>query len=640
VLWFSLGTLLFSGCSEPTASSPETDERSPHISTPARFAVTSPARAAMIQAGTLDDWPVRIAGRACDPVSPITSLTIGGVPLAVTGDRLCEPFEVEQPSRWGLTVIRGRAADAAGDTGVLAQSFLRSPAYFPTTYAPTPEGRVPHALIAQLNQPLIDDGDRSDIDDIATLAWHAVAGLDWDGLIPSALAADPDADGDGEVDRARYNCLFYHQTNPRTGYRIRKERFAFTAVEAGRVEARPGGLDVEMAISGPAMQITVTGYLDLGCAGGLRMSAPGSVRASSLNASATLQVSLGADGVPHAEPARVEVTTPGLSVDVEWSSLEPIDFLFDELLGDIVDSYARSIRSEVEAVIRSEVGPLVEELLASLTLPAAIEIPLPTGTNLSVEAGLDWLAFEQGFGQIGMYAQIVPQAPRQGPAPPFGAIRRDGDLPTFPTDRALGVGIKDDLLNQLLWAAWQGGAFDFADLAGLGIPLSLEGVEIAVHAAAPPVVMPGRDANGIELGIGDVYVEASIERSQLGDAGAAGPDPIEAGIYVSVLAGGSLAVDHVTNRLSIDVARSPQVDVQVAEINDPGYESRIHSLLSLGLRDLLPGLLADALSGLPLPEFDLGSIDGVPPDTRWRLRNAETDRQGSYHRLSGDLQGQ
>ena len=75
-----------------------------------------------------------------------------------------------QSSNWGLNVLVGYAEDACGNRRVVETAYLRSGGYG----APLTESRLsarhPGGIVAQLNQPVLDDSDRNDLDDLASLA--------------------------------------------------------------------------------------------------------------------------------------------------------------------------------------------------------------------------------------------------------------------------------------------------------------------------------------------------------------------------------------------------------------------------------------------------------------------------------------
>jgi hypothetical protein len=80
------------------------------------------------------------------------------------------------------------------------------------------------------------------------------------------------------------------------------------------------------------------------------------------------------------------------------------------------------------------------------------------------------------------------------------------------------------------------------------------------------------------------------------------------------------------------------VYIQIVSIDNVAYAAIVELILVDGLKGALPDILSEIISALPLPEFNVGSIDpGIPP-TVWRFENVTIDRQGHYHVLAGGLE--
>ena len=127
------------------------------------------------------------------------------------------------------------------------------------------------------------------------------------------------------------------------------------------------------------------------------------------------------------------------------------------------------------------------------------------------------------FGQLSLYSQVYPGAAGAStPAGALGALRYDGALPAFPTGYELGLGLKDDLLNQVLWALWYGGAMDFPDLTALAGDVGVPGVSLSLRADLPPVLMRGQNGWNTRVGLGDVYVHATVDLGTALGTGAPG----------------------------------------------------------------------------------------------------------------------
>ena len=190
------------------------------------------------------------------------------------------------------------------------------------------------------------------------------------------------------------------------------------------------------------------------------------------------------------------------------------------------------------------------------------------------------------------------------------------------------MGLKDDLINQVLWSVWYGGGLDLNDLSSL-LGGDFEGVELSMTALAPPVMMPGQGDNQIEIGLGDVFIDASVDLDGFGQ--------LNVELYLSTIIGGFMDIDPTTNEIILALDSEPDVWVQVAAIDEPAFQGPMSELFTEILRLVVPQLLSSAIGSIPLPEFDVGGIAGLPNSEVWKLTNGSMDRTGSYFRLTGSL---
>jgi hypothetical protein len=124
----------------------------------------------------------------------------------------------------------------------------------------------------------------------------------------------------------------------------------------------------------------------------------------------------------------------------------------------------------------------------------------------------------------------------------------------------VGTGLKDDLINQLLWAAWQAGAFDLSD-ATIGT-----GVVVSTNALLPPVVMPGETGSQIEIGLGDIHITATLDPGVV----AGTSEPVQAEMFLSASVNTQLDFDEATKRL---VLVSPTVETWVQVTDAEGLSA-------------------------------------------------------------------
>lgn len=583
------------GCSDDAPT-----DGSDTIGEPPAISVATPQRAAMLQQGTLGPSPVSISGQACHPDDFITELAVNGIDIPVFGAQRCESFELDQESRWGMSVISGRVEAESGPTGHLAQSYLRSPTYFEPATAPDPGTQVEHALFIQLNQEAIDDGDRQDIDDMATLLELATGGIDLGSLIDPSTPIASEQGWDIYV----------------TGLSHDQPTLSLLAIN--------GGLHLVYVIGNLNLPIVFDCTCTFPCTCSLAGDGTGSVHIDAVNTESDIMLSLDAGGSPNAVFANTVTQIYNLDIAADQAFL---DFMLSIIEAFIVDGLVADLEVELSQMMAVQAAPLIEDAIASFKFPESITLP-GGGPSLAVESGLSWLEFAPGYGQLGLQVQVVP--PTLGHAAGQGAIEAGGAPPTFEPGPAFAAGLKDDLLNQFFWAAWQAGTFDLNDVA------LAQGLSISTVAHLPPVVMPGETGDQIEIGIGDLEIDATIDPELIQGAGSAS-QPVEAEIYVSALATLSLGVDAGTGSLTVvDPTVETWVQVTAAEgLPDP--QAAAAPVLDYA-EALLPYLLGELFAALPFPELDLSGIEGVPPGTILRVSFSSIDRQGRYHRLSGSFE--
>jgi hypothetical protein len=598
-----------------------------------RLLLESPARGAMLAEGGADPAPVTLRGRACDEAHAITRLRIGTEEIRLAGPGPCHAFELAQPARWGLTVIEGEVQNDAGQRGALSQAFLRSPTWFPA--ATGPASMAESAVVVQIGPSLLDDGDRSTPDDVATLLERALQGLDLDGVVGALRFAQPDADGDGRLDSRSYDCLFYTVQNRKTGFEAWKSgplRHAGIAVE--RLALVDGGVAARLAVRGLRLPFAVTGNLDSGCLGDAQDTVSGEARADALILEAEAQVRIGAGGTAEVAIPAATASLVGLSLALD---LGPLDFVG---LGNAIgDAVAAQVRGPAQEAMAAAMTGLLQERLgraiqALSGLSAAIRLPPEAGgAEILLSSRLDAVDFSPTRGVLASALQLRAAAPRPEHAGgPFGALLLGGALPDASglAASALALGVKDDALNQLLHAAWQAGALDLADLA-LPAASGLPAGRLSLAPQLPPVLMPRPgSAPWLDLGLGDVAFVLRLP---------APTGTVEARGFLSAV----LPVDRVEagpDGLGIVFGPGPELRVEVDQVNwghPPTSRALAQEILERAGAMLLPQLLGQALRPFPLPQLDLAALDPTFAGVVLRISSPQMAHLAHYQFIAGDL---
>jgi hypothetical protein len=179
---------------------------------------------------------------------------------------------------------------------------------------------------------------------------------------------------------------------------------------------------------------------------------------------------------------------------------------------------------------------------------------------------------------------------------------------------------------------------DFPDIVGLFSSTNTLGIELAFSAGLPPVVMPGRNGNQIDMGIGDMHITATVDLAAALGQDFSGVNAVQVELYVSAIVGAEFSVVPDAQVIAFDFDSEPAIWVEVASISEVGYESEVAALLESLVRLMLPEMLGSFLSTFPIPEFDLGGLAGLETGESWTLQDMSIARSEDYVRLMGRLE--
>jgi len=263
--------------------------------------------------------------------------------------------------------------------------------------------------------------------------------------------------------------------------------------------------------------------------------------------------------------------------------------------------------------------------------------------TLNIFSGMSNASFSgpagAGHGTLGLYTQVYPsERGDEIPESALGAIVRSNEAPPFGPNYPVGVGLSDNTLNQIMWSIWYGGAFELPDLVALAPGANLEGVALGMSATLPPVVMPGRNGNDIEIAIGDMELTASLNLAQALGVETPAAETIEVRLFLSAVMGASFNYDPVQHSIQIEIDGDPTIAVEIVEISQSVYQAEISQLMSSVMSLVLPELLGSVLSSFPIPEFDLGGLAGLDSNASWTIGDVTIARKNDYLRMTGNLQ--
>ena len=226
---------------------------------------------------------------------------------------------------------------------------------------------------------------------------------------------------------------------------------------------------------------------------------------------------------------------------------------------------------------------------------------------------------------------------------PKGSLARSGCLASEPAFKfmelnEIELGIFDDLLNQVLYAPYYGGAFEFSigekDLPP-GTDLTKFGVKdlfVTISFLLPPNITDCVPNSALTIQVGDIHVHASM--NLLGQA-------LEMDAYASASARVSIDVVNKPTgpELSFSIDGLDVVEIEVESVSG-GMAAAKYALSSLIETTLLPmvfGAITEGpIASFPIPEIDLSGFSNYfPPGTKITIEGKKMYRVAGHSVLSG-----
>lgn len=603
-------TVTYTGDTDPAATITPVTFVVLRDGTAPQIAAHQPARAAMVTA----DSDVRIQGLATDTTSPIQSLTVNGIEQVTTA-ALEQTMDVTPPGRWGLNVIEVAATDSCGNTATLSQSYLRSQTYRPAATTASTAASVARGQSLRLTQAAVDDQNRADIDDFATLM---------ERYLERNLSGDLAQATSGQViasETAGCPGVGYNLSVAAAGTTVTGPHVQALTLQSGNIRETLSFERVTVPLR--LIQTTRIGIPLTGCT------------SATIPFSATLSASLTSDSTSVAAVdgnGRINVTMPSVAVqlaDVQLTltGVSSIDSILSSLLS-LMTGY---VETTIEDLIRAEVPPLLEDFLNTPLTASTTISGGPFNTTLNAIAGIDGIQVNPAATTETAYTQIHP-ASTGTPYPALGAIAR----PTAAANLATNPGpvtyaIDDNLTNQGLWALWHSGAMEIPDV--IGFP----GATLHVSALLPPVLMPGAQPDGVVFGIGDLKVTLTVDQLPGTPPPILGEVQVEA--YASLVLDGRIEYDNGTRALHLQAApdqrRTHMHVTRLAsgtdDITDAAVRAEIETYAAQLISRAITQLADDTLVSIVLPplRFQLdepaagGTVDALTMQVTALARTAD-----------------
>lgn len=533
--------------------------------------VEEPGRAAY---DTLD--ALVVTGTASDEVSGLRVLTINGEDVDVEADG---SFAHDMTLDFGINIIETLASDNDVDeTGESNQaSDVRSILYSSDWFSP--DWYREEALLVRINE--------------------GPGGLDQFGAIAPEIMETVDLDSllGGELYSASGTVFWFFS------YDI---SMSATSVSYGDVSlsidaVADGTLDMRMTISDLDMAFVVEGSAPF-----VSLPADGLVRMDAMHVDLTVRPTI-EDGALSFADTTVSVPDPeGLSIEIESGLLDLAAGIGLDVETLVVDE----MRSSVEGAVGEASDGLLDGVLGDFGVDEAFEV---SGMTYFLQAVLETIEVDDLGMTLGMSTRVVAEEILSA-----GAVGGPEYVPVFDwwapdlslTEEALSMAMSTDVLNQMMFAMWQGGLLDQELSAGdLGVDpalvaLLLPGVEemyIVTSPGLPPVITPREDSSegyqydftigGMEVGI---YDGEASEESRVMTLFVAMQTPLALGT----------ADEEITITLG---DATVYTDMTFAGPDLALSASDIEPLFGAVLAGFVPELTSD-LSSIPLPSLDGFSV--------------------------------
>lgn len=565
---------------------------------------------------TIGDKPVvNVTGTVSDAVTGLVSFTLNGNDVAVEADN---SYSHIVTANHALNHLVAEAEDAGGETTRTTRAFAFSDQWFKVN-GDHDEIFVPAGFQIFLAESFVDDGnhDPGDPNDLATLLEVILAGLDFGTLIPNPI----------------YNANNYKVFV--TNVKVDKPAVGMDLIE--------GALTVGLTFVDFSADVEAVGSCSvLGV--DLCPDVSGTLVVDDISLYAIMEVKVVA-GAVSVSLKDFQMGVTGIALD-----LSGLGVLLDPILNGIIGIFEQQIEAALAAQLKGMLPSIMEELFAAFQLDENLEIPgLVEGagpTTINLTTTYEMISLTPSG--ITMVFDARASSSKKVMHAPLGSIGRgscagpDAEPFALSTDEEVAIAFSDDLLNQLLFAVWWGGALNLTlgdevlgdlsgELAGYGI--SEPTIELDFFLA--PILSDCNGTQALRLGLGDLYIQAQFK--MLGQ-------PLTMGIFATLSGDASLSlVQGESGQMEFGVAIDEVVlfDYEIVAITD-GYEELIPIVDELLAGDLLTTALADvagqSLGGLALPEIDLGGIvPGVAPGTALTITPVSLERLFGFTELAAEL---
>lgn len=616
--------IIFSYCSKENSTQTDSvvDNSIEEVSSTPSIILTNPLRGIILKEGTMGDMVINVNGEACDDINPIEKVILNNTSLMLAGTGDCKTFSSDLNSSWGLNIIDGSAKNDFGDEVSIVQSYIRSPEYFP---APGNTDLIENARRVRLGPEVLDDNDRSDEDDFASLIKIVLENSDFDSNISNVLI--PEMCHSSVLGLCVFEAGVY-KDGP----------FNLGEVTVNNVLALDGGLvKVNLSIGVTSLPIRIVGR-----ASDVTFDTRGFASVEYINVEAIYNVVFDGNAVL--------VSLESNNTTVSNFSFGDFSGLDGAIINIISDLFSSSINSIMQDNIDDGLmvglelfGSNLEQMLNDFNLEPSIIVPAPVDVELIVESSIDHLEVGTDFIDLGLEIKVEPTTYKKDATQlVYGSIIGSSSLPTFEDmNSSIGLGNKNDFINQFLWAVWAGGGFDIENgnsnlISDLLSSNSLNAIIASIETKVPPVLMSvGAAGSQVEIAIGDILIKAKINPMLLGLTES--NIDVDISIYASLILTGVFELDSETGKMKFVLTTEPDTHIQIQDYIRTPDGIDLESKLGFFTNELLKLLINASISSVELPTIPIDGLTGIEPGTVWALDNGTIEHASGYINFVGEI---
>ena len=434
------------------------------------------------------DWTdasdITVVGTVSDAVSGVRSLTVNGEVVEPGDDG---SFTHDMALNFGLNIVETTAddndVDESGDSNQTTdvRSVLYSSDWF------SPDWYREEALLVRINEG------PGGLDQLGAIAPEIMDSVDLESMLGGELYSTSGG----------WWIFSYDISMSATSVSYGDVGLTIDAVGDGT-------LDMRMTVSDLVMTFVVEGYAPL-----VSLPADGLVRIGAMHVDLTVRPTI-EDGAMSFDDFTVSVPDPeGLEVEIGSGLTD----MAGAIGLDIDTLIIEEMRSAVEGAVGGASDGLLDGALGDFGVDETFEI---SGMSYTLQAELGTLEVDDLGMTLGMETRVVPEEVLSA-----GAIEGPEYLPVFDwwspdlslTESGLSMALSTDVLNQMMFAMWQGGLLDQSlNAADLGVDpallgLLLPGIDdatIVTTPGLPPVFTPREDwadGNQYDFSIGGMAVD-------------------------------------------------------------------------------------------------------------------------------------